>query len=102
MLCESRFPRAALAGLFLGLAFTATATPVQAQAAPPAPRTTCATGGFLPGPASYKSVEALPDHRVTFRLCAPNATWVTVTSSDLADAIPMGSNRQHRRTADDA
>jgi enterochelin esterase family protein len=62
---------------------------VWAQGAPGAPRT-CAGNGFLPGPASYKSVETLPDHRVTFRLCAPNASWVYVTSSDLADAIPMG------------
>lgn len=60
-----------------------------AQAPPRAP-VTCAGNGFLPGPASYKSVESLPDHRVTFRLCAPNATWVSVTSSDLADVIPMG------------
>jgi enterochelin esterase-like enzyme len=60
-----------------------------AQAPTPAPRAICAAGGFLPGPASYKSVQMLPDHRVTFRLCAPNATWVTVTSSDVADVIPM-------------
>ena len=61
-----------------------------AQAPAPAARATCAGSGFLPGPANYKSVEALPDHRVTFRLCAPNAAWVTVTSSDLAEVIPFG------------
>jgi enterochelin esterase-like enzyme len=55
-----------------------------------APPHTCAGSGFLPGPASYKSVEALPDRRVTFHLCAPNAAWVSVTSSDIADVIPMG------------
>jgi enterochelin esterase-like enzyme len=51
---------------------------------------TCAGSGFLPGPASYRSVEPLPDERVTFRLCAPNAAFVSVTSPDLADVIPMG------------
>ncbi|HTB69144.1 MAG TPA: hypothetical protein VK727_23185, partial [Steroidobacteraceae bacterium] len=61
-----------------------------AQAPAPAARATCAGSGFLPGPANYKSVEALSDHRVTFRLCAPNAAWVTVTSSDLAEVIPFG------------
>jgi enterochelin esterase-like enzyme len=62
---------------------------VLAQAPPHAP-VTCAANGALPGPASYKSVEALSDHRVTFRLCAPNAAWVSVTSPDLADIIPLG------------
>src|ERR1700744_4741295 len=64
---------------------------VQAQSAPAAAPTTCAGNGFLPGPGSYKSVEVLPDRRVTFRLCAPNAAFVAVTSSDIADAIPMGA-----------
>ena len=63
---------------------------VLAQSAPAAAPTTCAGAGFLPGPANYKSVETLSDNRVTFRLCAPNAAWVSVTSSDLADVIPMG------------
>src|SRR5580658_9132311 len=70
-----------------------------AQAPAPAPRPMCAAGGFLPGPASYKSVEALPDRRVTFRLCAPNATWVTVTSSDVADVIPMSGGLPMTRDA---
>lgn len=76
----------------IALAFGFPVGAVQAQgapAAPPAP-VTCAGSGFLPAPASYKSVEVLPDHRVTFRLCAPNAAWVAVTSSDMADVIPLG------------
>jgi enterochelin esterase-like enzyme len=72
---------------------------VLAQTPTPAPRAICAAGGFLPGPASYKSVEALPDRRVTFRLCAPNATWVTVTSSDVADVIPMNGGLAMTRDA---
>jgi enterochelin esterase-like enzyme len=67
----------------------APAAPTNAAPANAAP-VTCAGSGFLPGPASYKSVEPLPDQRVTFRLCAPNAAFVSVTSSDLADVIPMG------------
>ncbi|MDB5686244.1 MAG: esterase [Rhizorhabdus sp.] len=39
---------------------------------------------------SYQSVEPLPDRRVTFRICAPDATTVSVTSTDNADAIPIG------------
>ncbi len=36
----------------------------------------------------YKSVEQLPDNRVTFRLCAPKANEVALTSSD-APQIPI-------------
>jgi enterochelin esterase-like enzyme len=72
----------------------------QAPAAPTnAAPTTCAGNGFLPGPASYKSVETLQDQRVTFRLCAPNAAFVSVTSSDIADAIPMGRGLPMTRDA---
>jgi enterochelin esterase family protein len=35
-------------------------------------------------------VEVLPDRRVTFRICAPEADEVRVTSADVADAIPTG------------
>lgn len=54
------------------------------QAAAPGAPTTCsnATG--------FKSVEAAADGKVTFRLCAPDATTVLVTSSDMAGAIPFG------------
>jgi enterochelin esterase-like enzyme len=51
---------------------------------------TCVQRGFLAGPATWKSVEVLPDGRVTFRLCAPEADTVSVISSDAADVIPMG------------
>lgn len=50
----------------------------------------CRSGGFLPGPAAFQSVEPLADGRVTFRLCAPDATEVRVSSSDMPDAIPFG------------
>ena len=36
-------------------------------------------------------MEQLADSRVTFRLCAPDATTVSVTSSDADPAIPMGA-----------
>ena len=63
----------------------------QAPSAPSAAPATCMARGFaLPGPAAFKAVEQLPDRRVTFRVCAPEATAVSVTSSDIADVIPMG------------
>lgn len=40
--------------------------------------------------ANYQSVEVLEDGRVTFRICAPDAQEVRVTSSDNDEAIPMG------------
>jgi len=42
------------------------------------------------GPNAYVSTEQLSDGRVTFRLCAPSANEVAVTSADYAPAIPMG------------
>jgi enterochelin esterase-like enzyme len=67
------------------------ATIVQAQnAPPPPPGTSCRPAGFFPGPARYKSTEVLGDGRVTFRVCAPEATAALVTSTDYAPAIPMG------------
>jgi len=56
---------------------------------PQAPKT-CMGQGFFASPAPYKSVELLSDGRVTFRVCAPDAQQVSVTSSDIADVIPMG------------
>lgn len=47
----------------------------------------CAAPGGA-GTASYKSPEQLPDGRVTFRLCAPNAVAVAVGSSDNEDISP--------------
>jgi len=79
--------RAAL--LAAAAAAAAISAPSPAQPAP-APAASCLPQGFFPGPASYKSVEQLPDGRVTFRLCAPEAREVRVTSNDIDEAIPMG------------
>lgn len=88
-----------LAAIILALALDCAAQ-AQAPAAPTnAAPATCAGNSFLPGPASYKSVEPLPDQRVTFRLCAPNAAFVSVTSSDLADVIPFGQGLPMARNA---
>jgi len=65
---------------------------VAAQPSPPpaaAPKTCMVTGFIAPAP-SYKSVEILPDGRVTFRICAPDAREVRVISNDIDDVIPMG------------
>ncbi len=40
------------------------------------------------GTGNYKSPEQLPDGRVTFRICAPDATTVTLGSSDNEDIAP--------------
>ena len=77
----------------LGLAFAAALLPAggaSAQAPSQDPAASCLPRGFFPGPAAYKSVEQLPDGRVTFRLCAPDARVAMVTSTDNADVIPMG------------
>ena len=71
-------------------AAAAVSVPALAQPAPPAQPASCLPQGFFPGPAAYKSVEQLPDGRVTFRLCAPDAQEVRVTSNDIDEAIPMG------------
>ncbi|MXO65758.1 esterase [Altererythrobacter endophyticus] len=55
----------------------------------PADGASCRPTGMFAMP-DYTSVEVLPDHRVTFRVCAPEAQDVRVTSSDIADIIPMG------------
>lgn len=61
-----------------------------AAGAQPAPAASCRPQGFFAPPPRYKPVEQLPDGRVTFRICAPEAQEVKVTSSDNAEAIPMG------------
>jgi enterochelin esterase-like enzyme len=64
---------------------------LSAQNPPPArPGTSCRPPGFFTAPAKYPSAEVLPDRHVTFRLCAPEATEVLVTSTDYAPAIPLG------------
>jgi enterochelin esterase-like enzyme len=73
--------------LFIGLV----APIASAQNPPPArPGTSCRPPGFFTAPAKYPSAEVLPDRRVTFRLCAPDATEALVTSTDYAPAIPLG------------
>lgn len=51
---------------------------------------TCLPKSWRDPPPTYKSVEVLPDGRVTFRLCAPLAKLAKVVSSDLPDIIPNG------------
>ena len=75
---------------FAVLAALAAATPVLAQPAPAQQPASCLPQGFFAGPAAYKSVEQLPDGRVTFRICAPDAKEARVTSNDIDEAIPMG------------
>lgn len=72
------------------LALGAVPLPVSAQPAPAAQPESCLPQGFFTAPAPYKSVEQLPDGRVTFRLCAPEAHEVRVTSNDIDEAIPTG------------
>jgi len=74
------------AGLLALAAGTASA---QQAATAPQPASCRPTGMFAPPPA-WKSVEQLPDGRVTFRLCAPEAHSAKVTSNDIDEAIPMG------------
>ena len=66
------------------------------QAPAPAPRggfqmrrdpNKCAAPSAM-GAADYNSAEQLPDGRITFRLCAPDAVTVSVGSSDNEDISP--------------
>ena len=72
------------------LAAALAALPALGQPAPAAQPASCLPQGPFAGPAAYKSVEQLPDGRVTFRICAPGAQEVRVTSNDIDEAIPMG------------
>lgn len=63
---------------------------IEAQAPARPPATSCVPSGQFAPPPPYQSVEQLADSRVTFRLCAPDATTVSVTSADADPAIPMG------------
>lgn len=79
------FQSAVVACASLALAASAWAQPTtDAQ-----PETCGGGGGFVPMP-DYQSVEVLDGGRVTFRLCAPEATTVRVISGDAADIIPVG------------
>jgi enterochelin esterase family protein len=66
--------------------FLAAPAPLLAQQAAPA---TCAAQNPFAGP-SYKSVEVQPDKTVVFRLCAPDAKEVRLTSPDLYNIVPQG------------
>ena len=74
----------------LTAAIVLAAPALQAQPAPPARPASCLPTGMFAPPATYRSTEQLADGRVTFRICAPEATAVAVTSSDADPAIPMG------------
>ena len=89
----------AAAGLAAVVAFAQQTPPPAAPAAPGAaggraglqgrggdPNRCSAPTGM--GEASYKSAEQLPDGRVTFRICAPDATVVALGSSDNEDISP--------------
>jgi enterochelin esterase-like enzyme len=75
---------------FTGVVFIAGVVGAQTPGAPAA-KPSCLPTGFFTAPATYKSADPQPDGRVIFRLCAPDATTVMVTSSDYAPAIPMGT-----------
>lgn len=66
----------ALSALFLGT--------LSAQAAAP-----CEERTFFQPPLEYKSVEVLPDGRVTFRLCAKTASNVVVLPQEM-NGVPTG------------
>tara|TARA_A100001391_G_scaffold7621_8_gene4984 strand:+ start:4952 stop:6145 length:1194 start_codon:yes stop_codon:yes gene_type:complete len=72
----------------LALLIAAPATPALAQSAADAPVSCLPQGPF--GQMDYTSVEVLADGRVTFRLCAPEAQEVRVTSTDIDPIIPAG------------
>ena len=58
------------------------AVPVAAQlASQPARPPSCIPAGFAPPIVIYRSTEQVPDGRVTFRICTPDATTAAVTSS---------------------
>ncbi len=76
---------------FLAFAALATGVPALAQPAPaPQQPASCRPQGFFAAAGAFKSVEQLADGRVTFRICAPEAQEVRVTSNDIDEAIPMG------------
>jgi enterochelin esterase family protein len=77
----------AFVGPALAAAVPALAQPAPAQQQQPA---SCRPQGFFAAAGGFKSVEQLPDGRVTFRICAPEAQEVRVTSNDIDEAIPMG------------
>jgi enterochelin esterase-like enzyme len=85
----SQISRRAALGVASTMLLTSLVATAQQPAAPPAP-TTCQASGVLPGGGRFKSVEPLADGRVTFRLCAPAASEVRITSPDIGEAVPFG------------
>ncbi|WAT18916.1 alpha/beta hydrolase-fold protein [Aurantiacibacter sp. MUD11] len=73
----------ALTGALIAAAWVLPASAQEQQAE------SCLPQGIFARP-DYTSVEPLPDGRVTFRLCAPDADNVRVTSNDLDPWIPGG------------
>lgn len=71
------------------IAIALSAGSAQAQQGDAAGIASCRPAGMF-AQADYTSVEQLEDGRVTFRLCAPEAREVRVTSNDVDYAIPMG------------
>ena len=76
-----------LMATILGLCLSQFAV-AQAPLAPAAPAN-CAA---VRGPATWKSAAPESDGRVTFRLCAPDATTVHLASTDLPGIVPFGAN----------
>jgi enterochelin esterase-like enzyme len=76
--------QATVAMLLAAVAVPALAQPVPASES-------CLPQGLFPGPAAYRSVEQSPDGRVAFRLCAPAAKDVRVTSEDIDAVVLTGS-----------
>lgn len=66
--------------------FAMAGLPAMAQQRAAAPKRCQVPTGF--GAAAHKSPEQLPDGRVTFRLCAPDAVRVALGSSDNEDIAP--------------
>jgi enterochelin esterase family protein len=73
---------------YLALALLA-AAPAPLLGQQPARAETCAAQNPFAGP-SYKSVEVRPDKTIIFRLCAPDAKEVRLTSPDLYNIVPQG------------
>jgi enterochelin esterase-like enzyme len=71
------------------IASTAWSQPAPATAASQAPVDCQTRSGPFEPPMAYLSVEQIDDHRLTFRICAPRANTVAVSSPDIA-AIPSG------------
>ena len=81
---DLRVAVASLVAITLASALRAQPAPQQARAA------SCLPSGFAPPTVIYRSTEQLPDGRVTFKICAPEAMSAAVTSSDADPAIPTG------------